>query len=63
VLSPDAVSGLLKESEDAHMEFFGGRFIRLHRRLLSWYIAFRLRAADWPTPEASLDPGAVPCRG
>jgi hypothetical protein len=25
------------------MEFFGGRFIRLHRRLLSWDIAFRAR--------------------
>jgi|tagenome__1003787_1003787.scaffolds.fasta_scaffold20092108_1 SAM-dependent methyltransferase len=43
MLSPDAVSRLLEEFEDVHMEFFGGRFIRLHRRLLSWDIAFRAR--------------------
>jgi SAM-dependent methyltransferase len=43
MLSPDAVSELLEEFDDVHMEFFGGRFIRLHRRLLSWDIAFRAR--------------------
>jgi SAM-dependent methyltransferase len=43
MLSPDTVSGLLEEFDDVHMEFFGGRFIRLHRRLLSWDIAFRAR--------------------
>jgi SAM-dependent methyltransferase len=43
MLSPDAVSELLEPFEDVHMEFFGGRFIRLHGRLLSWDIAFRAR--------------------
>lgn len=41
MLSPDAVSTLLDPFDDVHMQFFGGRFIRLHRRLLSWDIAFR----------------------
>jgi len=43
MLSPEAVSTLLEPFDDVHMEFFGGRFIRLHRRLLSWDIAFRAR--------------------
>ena len=41
MLSPDAVSTLLAPFDDVRMAFFGGRFIRLHRRLLSWDIAFR----------------------
>ena len=41
MLSPDAVSALLEPFDDVRMAFFGGRFIRLHRRLLSWDIAFR----------------------
>jgi SAM-dependent methyltransferase len=43
MLSPESVSTLLEPFDDVHMEFFGGRFIRLHRRLLSWDIAFRAR--------------------
>ena len=39
--SPAAVAALLEPFADVEIEFFGGRFIRLHRRLLSWDIAFR----------------------
>ena len=36
-----AVAALLSGFDDVELEFFGGRFIRLHARLLSWDIAFR----------------------
>lgn len=39
--SPAAVAALLEPFADVEIGFFGGRFIRLHRRLLSWDIAFR----------------------
>jgi SAM-dependent methyltransferase len=39
--SPSAVAALLAGFDDVEIGFFGGRFIRLHARLLSWDIAFR----------------------
>jgi SAM-dependent methyltransferase len=41
MFSPSAVAALLRPFDEVEIAFFGGRFIRVHRRLLSWDIAFR----------------------
>ncbi len=41
MFSPDAVTKLLRNFDDVELVFLGGRFVRFHRRLLSWDIAFR----------------------
>ncbi len=41
MFSPSDVRALLGSFEDVEIAFLGGRFVRLHPRLLSWDIAFR----------------------
>ena len=41
MFSPAGVGALLSGFDDVEIEFFGGRFVRLHGRLLSWDMAFR----------------------